>query len=837
MPRPAMRVLHARFRDVGGRPSLAAPQSISAADRRRYRRQPVPLHGLRVDPASGAASGGAFRQMTTRWFGAPVQRVEDDRLLRGHGRFTDDIGEGALECCFVRSPYAHARIKSIDVTSAGEMPGVVAVYTAADLPFGGVDLPLLIPHPNLTHGRTQRCLASEIVRYAGEAVAFVVAESRYVAEDAAELVQVEYEPLPVVITLEDAAVAEHLVHDDVAGNVAADMLQEVGEMAAALAAAPHRKSLHFRYERGAASPMEARAVWARWSAAERKLTVYDSTQSPTSIRGGLAVLFGLPESSVEVIAPDVGGGFGPKIMLFYPDELLVPFAAMQLGRPVKWTEDRQEHFTAVNQERGQVHEVEVGFDGDGHVLALDVDFIHDGGAYTPYGIILPIITAAQVPGPYRVPNYRVRFRDVYTNAIPTSPYRGAGRPHACFVMERTLDAIAAELGLDRIEVRRRNLIQADQFPYEVGVVWQDGNQVVYDSGDYPALVQRALEMLGPRPEGDHIGMGLSPYVEGTGVGPYEGAHVQVLVSGKVVAFTGIPNQGQAHATVWAQIVADQLGVDVSDVEVSSGDTRRFKWGVGTFASRAAIMAGNAMAVAAGMVAEKAKVIAAEHLEADPADLELAGGSVRVKGSPDRGIPLAAVAVLSNPMRYAFGGGTEAATQFTPKARPGPPLLKGEQPGLEATGYFSPVGSAWAAGCHAAYVRVDPKSYRLEILKYVVVHDCGRLINPLVVEGQIEGGVAQGIGGAFYERLAYDADGQLRNASFMEFLMPYATEIPPIEIDHIETPSPLNPLGVKGAGEAGVIPVGAVIASAIDEALGIPITEMPLSPLKLFEAGR
>jgi CO/xanthine dehydrogenase Mo-binding subunit len=310
--------------------------------------------------------------------------------------------------------------------------------------------------------------------------------------------------------------------------------------------------------------------------------------------------------------------------------------------------------------------------------------------------------------------------------------------------------------------------------------------------------------------------------------------VQVLASGKVVAATGIPNQGQGHATVWAQIVADQLGVDVSDVEVTSGDTRRFQWGVGTFASRAAIMAGNAMAVAAGMVAEKAKHIAAEHLEADPADLELAGGRVRVKGSPDRGIPLAAVAVLSNPMRYAFGGGTEAATQFAAKPRPGPPLLEGEQPGLEATGYFSPVGSAWAAGCHAAYVRVDPKTYRLEILKYVVVHDCGRLINPLVVEGQIEGGVAQGIGGAFYERLAYDDEGQLRNASFMEFLMPYATEIPAIEIDHIETPSPLNPLGIKGAGEAGVIPVGAVLASAIEEALGVPITEMPLSPLKLFE---
>ncbi|TMG45785.1 MAG: xanthine dehydrogenase family protein [Chloroflexi bacterium] len=776
--------------------------------------------------------------MTTRWFGAPVQRVEDDRLLRGHGRFTDDIGEDALECCFVRSPYAHARIiTSIDAAAARAMPGVVAVYTAADLPFGGVDLPLLIPHPNLTHGRTQRCLASDIVRYSGEAVAFVVAENRYLAEDAAELVQVEYEPLPVVITPEVAARAEHLVHSDVPGNIAAEMLQEVGDVDAAMAAAPRRKRLRFRYERGAASPMEARAVWARWSSDEHRLTVYDSTQSPTSIRGGLAVLFSLPESSVDVIAPDVGGGFGPKIMLFYPDELLVPYAAMQLGRPVKWTEDRQEHFTAVNQERGQVHEVEVGFDDEGRLLALQDDFLHDGGAYTPYGIILPIITSAQVPGPYRIPNYRVRFRDLYTNAVPTSPYRGAGRPHACFVMERTLDAIAADLGIDRIEVRRRNLIQAGDFPYDVGVAWQDGNTVVYDSGNYPVLLDKAIALLGPKPAGDHVGMGIGIYVEGTGVGPYEGAHVQVLVSGKVVAATGIPNQGQAHATVWAQVVADELGVDVKDVEITSGDTRRFPWGVGTFASRGAVTAGNAMHVAARMVADKARQIAADHLEADPADLELAGGRVRVKGSPDRGMPLGAVAVLSNPVRYAFGGGTEAATQFAAKPRPGPPLQDGEQPGLEATGYYSPPGSTWASGCHAAYVRVDPKTFRLEILKYVVVHDCGRVINPLVLQGQIEGGVAQGIAGAFYERLAYDEDGQLRNASFMEFLMPYATEIPAIEIDHIETPSPLNPLGVKGAGEAGVIPVGAVIGSAIEEALGVPITEMPLSPLKLYELSR
>src|SRR5438552_16201165 len=425
MPRLAVRVLHTGLCDVGRRLARTASAPNRRRDRRGDRRQPVPLHGLRVDPSRSASRRGAVA-MTTRWFGERVQRAEDDGLLRGKGRFTDDIDDGALESVLVRSPYAHARVRSIEVGAARMLPGVFAVYTAKDLPFGETDLPILLPHPNLTHGRTQRCLASEVVRYAGEAVAFVIAETRYLAEDAAELVQVEYEALPVVITPEAAALAEHLVHQDVPGNVAAEMQQVVGDVDAALANAPRRKHLRLRFERGAASPMEARAVRASWSAEERKLTVYDSTQSPTSIRGGLAVLFGLPESSVEVIAPDVGGGFGPKIMLFYPDELLVPFAAMQLGRPVKWTEDRQEHFTAVNQERGQVHEVDVGFDGEGRLLALSDDFIHDGGAYTPYGIILPIITAAQIPGPYRLPSYRVRFRDLYTNATPTSPYRGAG---------------------------------------------------------------------------------------------------------------------------------------------------------------------------------------------------------------------------------------------------------------------------------------------------------------------------------------------------------------------------------------------------------------------------
>ena len=455
--------------------------------------------------------------MSTQYFGERLPRSEDDRLLRGAGRFTDDLAAD-LECCFVRSPHASARILSIDTSEAEKVPGVVAVWTAADLPFGDRDLPLLIPHPALTRPKTQRCLASDVVRYAGEAVAFVVAEDRYIAEDAADLVMVEYEELPAVVTPELAAEAARLVHPDVPGNIAAELVQSVGApVEPALAAAEHRVKLRLRFERAAAHPLEARAVWARWDDAERRLTVYDSTQSPTSIRGGLAVLFGLPESSVEVIAPDVGGGFGPKIMLFNPDELLVPHAAMRFRRTVKWTEDRREHFTAVNHERAQVHDVEFGYDADGKLLALDDSFGHDAGAYTPYGIILPIITAGQICGPYRVPAVRVGFRDLYTNCTPTSPYRGAGRPHACFAIERVMDRIAADLGLDGAEVRRRNLIQPGEMPYETGLDWQDGGKVTYDSGDFPTLLERALEKLGPRPDGPHIGRGLAMYVEGTAV--------------------------------------------------------------------------------------------------------------------------------------------------------------------------------------------------------------------------------------------------------------------------------------------------------------------------------
>jgi CO/xanthine dehydrogenase Mo-binding subunit len=562
----------------------------------------------------------------------------------------------------------------------------------------------------------------------------------------------------------------------------------------------------------------------------------------------LAAKLGVPVDRVEVIAPDVGGGFGVKIMHPWPEEVLVPWAAIRLGREVKWVEDRREHFISSAHERGQQHKVRVGFDDDGRLLGLEVEFLHDNGAYTPYGIIVPIITSTQLLGPYKPGAYRVEFRSLYTNTVTVTPYRGAGRPQGVFAMERTMDAIAQRLGRDRAEVREANFIRPDEMPYDHGLIFQDGRPLIYDSGDYPTALAKVKKLVGwdefaaeqeqARAEDRRLGIGLACYVEGTGVGPYEGAHVRVETNGKVVVATGLTTQGQGHETVFAQVAAAELGVPVEDVTVVTGDTRRFKYAVGTFASRAAVMSGNAVALAARKVRAKALRIAGEALEVDPADLEVADGVVRVRGAPGTEIPLATVAVLSNPLRYAFDEQAKRATQFAVGGGlDTPPVPDDDEPGLEAADYYSPVRSTFADGVHAAVVETDPDTAEVKILRYCVVHDCGRLINPRIVEGQIHGGVAQGVGGALYERLVYDEHGQLQNASFMDFLMPYASEVPTVETDHLETPSPLNPLGIKGAGEAGVIPGAAVLAAAISDAEGIWIDRMPISPSELWELRR
>ena len=786
--------------------------------------------------------------MTTRLFGERVPRVEDARLVTGNARFLDDLGHDALEAAFVRSPHAHARVVDVDVTDALDVEGLVAIYTHEDLTGRvGEPLPLLIPHPALTHGRTQYALAKDEVNYVGEAVVMVVASSRYLAEDVCDLIRVTYDVLPAVVGVEAARAAEHLVHEEVPGNVAAVMVQQTGDADAAVEAAPHRLDLDLAIERSASTPLEGRGVLARWDGDDRSLLVHTSTQTSTSVRQAIAAKLGLPVDRVEVVAPDIGGAFGVKIVHPWPEEVLVPWAARRLDRPVKWTEDRREHFVSSAHERGQLHQVRVGYDGDGRLVGLSVRFWHDNGAYIPYGLIVPIVTSTQLLGPYKPGVYRAEFTSLYTNTVIVTPYRGAGRPQGCFVMERVMDAIAADLGLDRAVVRERNFIQPHEMPYDQGLVFQDGRQLLYDSGDFPATMAKLKELVGwdgfetvreqARSEGRRIGIGLACYVEGTGVGPYEGGHIRVETDGTVVVSTGLTSQGQGHQTMLAQIVADELGVPFDRIQVTTGDTRRFKYAVGTFASRTAVMSGSAVAMTARRVREKALSIAAQALEASPGDLEIVDGLVQVKGSGGgitSQIDLGVVAVLSNPLRYAFDEAVAVATPFAAPVDPDtPPVGPGESPGLEGTDYYSPPRSTFANGMHAVVVETDPDTAEVKILRYCVVHDCGTLINPMIVEGQIHGGVAQGVGGALYERMEYAPDGQLLNASFMDFLMPYASEVPTIEIDHLVTPSPLNPLGVKGAGEAGVIPGSAAIAAAIEDAEGITITRMPISPSELF----
>ncbi|MGH3589107.1 MAG: aerobic carbon-monoxide dehydrogenase large subunit, partial [Pseudonocardia sp.] len=513
---------------------------------------------------------------------------------------------------------------------------------------------------------------------------------------------------------------------------------------------------------------------------DESLTMHSSTQTSTSVRQAVAAKLSVPVDRVEVVTPDVGGGFGVKIVHPWPEEVLVPWAARRLGRPVKWTEDRREHFVSSAHERGQLHEVRVGYDHDGVLRGLSVTFWHDHGAYIPYGLIVPIITSTQLLGPYKPGAYRVEFQSLYTNTVLVTPYRGAGRPQGCFVMERVMDAIADDLGLDRALVRERNFITPSEMPYDHGLIFQDGRPLIYDSGDFPASLAKLKALVGwddfesyrerARAEGRTVGIGIACYVEGTGVGPYEGGHIRVETDGTVVVSTGLTTQGQGHQTMLAQVVADELGVPFERIRVTTGDTRRFKYAVGTFASRTAVMSGSAVAVTARKVREKALRIAAQALEASVDDLEIVDGQVRVKGAPSSQIDLGAVAVLSNPLRYAFDEAAGRATQFAAPADPDkPPVEEGVPPGLEATDYYSPTRSTFANGMHAVIVETDPDTADIKILRYCVVHDCGTIINPMIVEGQIHGGVAQGVGGALYERMEYHENGQLLNASYMDFL--------------------------------------------------------------------
>ncbi|MBI5301181.1 MAG: xanthine dehydrogenase family protein molybdopterin-binding subunit [Chloroflexi bacterium] len=773
--------------------------------------------------------------MTTRYFGERITRNEDPRLLTGRALFVDDVDlPGMLHVAFLRSIHAHAHIRSIDVSRARQRAGVVAVYTANDLGDYWKPGPLLVAPPPIKkllafHERCQVPLAKDKVRHVGEPVAMVIAESRYIAEDALDDIDVDYEALPVAADMDIALAPDApLVHTDVGSNIAAHVIQEKGNVDAVWRAAALVIQRRFRYDHGTAAPIETRGIVAQWDARAQHLTIWDSTQAPVVIRNGLARMLGLSEAQVRVIAPFIGGGFGPKIMMFYPEEVLVPWAALQLGRPIKWYEDRRENFVAMNHEREQIHDAAIALNKNGMILGIKDNFLYDTGAYIPYGLTVPLNAQCTLLGMYKVPNYYSEFKAVFTNKTIVSPYRGAGRQHGVFVMERLLDLAAQELGIDRTEIRRRNFIQPYEFPYNNEIIYQDFAPLQYDSGNYAAVLDRAKQMIDydnfianeqPRlqSEGKHVGIGLVCYVEGTGIGPYEGARVHVETNGKVTVATGVGTQGQGHFTSFAQIVAEQLGVDVRDIRIITGDTAEFNWGTGTFASRGAVVAGNAVNEAAKAVREKAIKLASEELDVYEGDLELADGKVQVKGLPEKNMSLGELAAKANPLRGAVKPNTE--------------------PGLEATRYFGPQSGVTSNGAHALIVEVDPETMEIHIRKYVVVHDCGKVINPMILEGQVQGGVAQGIGNAFYEKLVYDDNGQLLTGSFMDYLLPTAMEVPRIEIGHEETPSPWNPLGVKGAGEAGAIPVGPLFAQAIEDAFGIEgleILEIPLSPNRLFE---
>ncbi len=766
--------------------------------------------------------------------GKRVRRNEDPRLLTGRALFVDDVVRpDMLHVAFLRSPFAHARINEVDVDLARDLDGVHAVYTAADLGEYWQHGPLLVPPPPVEgvvfHERTQVPLARHKIRHLGEPVAMVVADSRAIAEDAVDRIFLDCDPLDAVVDLEQAlAEGAPLVHDDLESNLAAFVPQKKGDYAAALERADLVLRRRYVYDRGASAAIENRGVVAEWNRLSERLTVWDTTQAPIPIRNGLAAMLGLSESQVRVVAPFVGGGFGPKIMMFYPEEVLLPWAAMRLDRPLKWIEDRSENFVATTQERGQIHDAEIALSKDGRVLGVRDSFLHDTGAYDPYGLTVPLNSQCTLLGPYDIPAYESELRAVFTNKTIVTPYRGAGRQHGVFVIERLLDAAARELGIDRIEIRRRNFIRPEQFPYANEVIYQDAAPLVYDSGNYEPLLDKARELIGwdefvtttqpeARAAGRHVGIGIVAYVEGTGIGPYEGARVQVEPTGKITVVTGVGTQGQGHYTVLAQIAAELLGAEVDEVEVTTGDTDQFHWGSGTFASRGAVVAGNAVRAAAADVRQRMLALAARHLEAEIDELEVVAGHVRVAAEPDRTVDRRELARLANPLRGAVEPGTE--------------------PGLESTQYFGPYRGATASGVHAAIVEIDPETMLVEILDYVVVHDCGKVLNPLLVDGQVHGGVAQGVGNAFYEQLVYDDGGQLLNASFMDFLLPTALDVPRVKVGHLETPSPLNELGSKGAGEAGAIPTGALFVQAVEDALRIPgfeIREIPLHPSRLWE---
>ncbi len=754
--------------------------------------------------------------------GEPLLRREDDRLLRGQGGFVDDLPlDGALHMAVVRSSQPHARILGVDVDACRKMPGVVAAFAAEDIAEINVPWPVTPPHPS-SRVAAQRALPADKVRYVGEPVAVIVAEDRYLAEDAADAAVVDYDPCVSYGTVARALEGGEDIHEVAPGNVAAHVIQNLGDVDAALRAADHVISERFELTRGGGHSMEGRAVAARYDEMLGMYLVWDSTQVPHQVRSLLAHCLGVPLSKVRVIAPrDVGGGFGPKT-LCYPEEVLVTWLAGLLRRPVKYIEDRWEHFVACGQEHPQEHEVTVGFDSDGRLTALRDVFLSDAGSFE-LQLTVPLNCGPTIPGPYHVPTMHIEFRSVYTNKPPGAPVRAAGRPQGVFIMERMMDRIAACLEADPVDVRRKNLIQRDEFPYRVGLRFRDGSPMVYDSGDFAGLLDQALSAIGyerqrrvadeERSRGIYRGIGVAIAVEGGGMGPFEGASVRIDADGRAVVELATPPQGQGHETTFAQVCAEALGLPIEDIEVRTGDTDGLPFGVGTFASRAVVNAAPAITTAATQVRAKLLAAAAAVIECAPDDIEISGRRLQVRGSPEAGLSVADVASRAN------------------AGRPAITLPAGIEPGLSATSFFRPGRAVYSSSVQACVVSVDPETGQVSILDWVIAHDCGRVINPLLVEGQVLGGAAHGLSNAMYEASRYSEEGEPLTVSYLDYPIPSAMEMPRIMLRHQETPSPLNPLGVKGAGEAGTLGVPAVVAGAVEDALrsfGVRITSLPMS---------
>ncbi len=776
--------------------------------------------------------------MTDKYFGKPIKRLEDKYILTGNVKYVDDIEvPGQLHAAFLRSDYAHARILKIDASEALKRPGVVAVYTAEDFGDFWKPGPLQVPPPTAIAGsqfnaRTIVPIAKDKIRYSGEVLAVVIAESRYIAEDAFDDIIVDVDPLPAVVDLEKAwEDTSVLVHDDLPSNMAALVKQEVGNYEEARKNADVVVSKRMLIEHVAAAAMENRGTIASWDEQNQVMTIWAGTQSPLTIRGSVSRALGLAESQVHVITPYIGGGFGPKVMTSLADDVLLPWISKKLKRPIKWIEDRRENFLATTSERDQVHHCEIALKKDGTIIGFKDVFYHNTGAYDSYGMTVPLNTQTHTISNYRIPNFYSEIRMVFTNQMVVTPVRGAGRSEGIFAMERMVDFAAKELGISPIEIRKKNLLRVDELPLKTGVIGQDFVVNTLDSGDYLGNFEICLEKIEyekfrkeiqpkARAEGKRLGIGVVAFTEGTAVGPYEGCKVTVSTSGKVTMTSGYSTQGQAHQTVFAQIIADQLNVKVEDVRVVTGDTNQFAWGAGTFASRGAALVGAATYLAAQKVRAKILSTASKKLEVPEEELELCEGSVCVKGKPETTIPLGMLAILANPMRGVVEPGVE--------------------PGLEATAYYGPPHGSTGCGAMGVIVSIDEVTCKPVIERMVMVDDCGTMINPLIVDGQLQGGISMGIGNTLYERLVYDENGQLVTASFMDYLMPLATDMPKkldIVHNHAESSLKVNPLGIKGVGEAGAIPPGPAIVQALEDAFhdrNLEILESNLSPSQIYE---